>query len=112
MEDWREAVKRGEKIDPAKHGVGCTGDKGTPKAKIYGKEVYRRIFVRLRTPQETLTCRPIEDGADFAARASIIENWFNSVVRKGNYVLTFYAEQVSDEVADEMERQNNPLRDE
>ena len=81
-----------------------------PSAYIDGKEKYRRIFIRLRTPYETLTCTltcsPIEDGADFARRASIIENWFNSIVRKGNFVLTFDAVQVTDEEADRMQQQS------
>lgn len=97
-----------KKIDPEKEGLGMTGDtmrdgKASPHAMLGGRELYRRIFIRLRTPHETLTCRPIEDGADFAGRASVIENWFNSVIRKGNYVLTFYAEQVTDEVAEQIE---------
>lgn len=81
-----------------------------PSAYIDGKEKYRRIFIRLRTPYETLTCSPIEDGADFARRASIIENWFNSIVRKGNFVLTFDAVQITDEDANTMlnlEREQN-----
>lgn len=99
-----------KKIDPEKEGIGITGGtmrngKASPSAMLNGKELYKRIFIRLRTPLETLTCSPIEDGKDFAKRASIIENWFNSVIRKGNYVLTFYAEQVTDEVADNMIRE-------
>lgn len=81
-----------------------------PSAYIDGKEKYRRIFIRLRTPYETLTCSPIEDGADFARRASIIENWFNSIVRKGNFVPTFDAVQITDEDANTMfnlEREQN-----
>ena len=97
-----------KKIDPEAEGIGMTGapmrnGHTSPHAMLNGRELYSRIFIRLRTPQETLTCSPIEDGADFARRASIIENWFNSVVRKGNYVLTFYAEQVTDQEADKIE---------
>lgn len=77
-----------------------------PSAYIGGQEKYRRIFIRLRTPYETLTCSPIEDGADFARRASIIENWFNSIVRKGNFVLTFDAVQVTEEEADRIQQQS------
>ena len=101
--DWKEAVKLGEKIDPARYGIGYTGDKGTPHGLVNGRKVYRRLFVRLRTPQETLTCSPIKDGADFAQRVSIIENWFNSVVRGSrNIVLDFCAYEVSDEEAESM----------
>ena len=97
-----------KKIDPEKEGIGITGatmrtGKTSPSAMLNGKELYRRLFIRLRTPQETLTCSPIENGKDFARRASIIENWFNSVIRHGNYILTFYAEQVTDEIAEQME---------
>lgn len=94
-----------KKIDPAEAGISMAGLDG-PSAYIDGKEKYRRIFIRLRTPYETLTCSPIEDGADFARRASIIENWFNSIVRKGNFVLTFDAVQVTDEEADRMQQQS------
>lgn len=98
------------KIDPVAEGIGMTGQpmrsgKPSPSAFVDGRELYKRIFIRLMTPQETLTCSPIQDGADFARRASIIENWFNSVIRKGNYVLTFTALQVTDEEADRMERE-------
>lgn len=96
-----------KKIDPAEAGISMAGLDG-PSAYIGGQEKYRRIFIRLRTPYETLTCSPIADGADFARRASIIENWFNSVVRKGNFVLTFDAVQVTDEEAESMLQQSNP----
>ncbi len=94
-----------KKIDPAEAGISMAGLDG-PSAYIGGQEKYRRIFIRLRTPYETLTCSPIADGADFARRASIIENWFNSIVRKGNFILTFDAVQVTDEEADRMQQQS------
>ncbi len=93
-------LSKGEKIDPAEAGIGYAGQFASPNATVQGREVYKRIFIRLRTPYETLTCAPIRDGKDFAQRASIIENWFNSVIREGNYVLTFEAVQVTDEEAD------------
>lgn len=105
-EKWNEVLSREGKIDPSKYGIGIPGLDGTPKPKINGKEPYKRIFVRLRTPQETLTCSPIRYGADFAQGASIIENWFNSVVREGNFILTFEALQITDEEADLMESRN------
>lgn len=95
-------LEAGDKIDPAAEGIGYSGDKSSPNPIVNGREVYKRIFIRLRTPQETLMCRPIEDGADFARRASIIENWFNSVIRKGNFILTFEALQITDEEADNL----------
>lgn len=103
-EDWREAVKHGEKIDPERCGIGMSGHNGAPSTFVNGQEKYRRIFIRLRTPQQTLTCSPIADGADFARRAAIIEGWFDSIVRKGNYLLTFEARQVTDEEADAIEQ--------
>ncbi|HIY89443.1 MAG TPA: hypothetical protein H9824_12195 [Candidatus Bacteroides pullicola] len=97
-----------QKIDPEKERIGMTGlampdGRRSPDPIIGGKSLYRRIFIRLCTPQETLTCSPIQDGEDFARRASIIENWFNSVIRKGNYLLTFQAVQLTDEEADRLE---------
>lgn len=101
--EFENIVAKEGKIDPVKYGIGMPGLEGTPKSTINGRETYRRIFIRMRTPAETLTCSPIRDGKDFAARASVIENWFNSVVRKGNYILTFEALQVTDEEADRIE---------
>ena len=108
----KETIEK--KIDPVQEGIGITGDtmrngKASPHAMLNGRELYRRIFIRLRTPQETLTCSPIQDGEDFARRASIIENWFNSVVRKGNYLLTFEACQLTDEQANELELNSTRL---
>lgn len=105
-----ETRQERRKIDPLAEGIGMTGQpmrsgKPSPSAFVDGRELYKRIFIRLRTPQETLTCSPIQDGADFSRRASIIENWFNSVIRKGNYVLTFTALQVTDEEADRIEKE-------
>ena len=95
-------IDKGERIDPAAEGIGYTGDRSSPHPTVGGRELFKRIFIRLKTPYETLTCRPISDSADFAQRVSIIENWFESVVRKGNYILTFEALQVSDEEAEKM----------
>lgn len=100
--EFENIVAKEGKIDPVKYGIGMPGLDGSPKSTINGRETYRRIFIRLRTPAETLTCSPIRDGNDFAQRASIIENWFNSIVRKGNYILTFEALQVTDEEADQI----------
>lgn len=102
-------LKNGDKIDPVTEGIVLTGHEGAPSAYINGRELYRRIFVRLKTPYETLTCSPIRNGADFARRVSIIENWFNSVIRKGNYVLTFTAEQVTDNEAADIENHEKAL---
>lgn len=96
-------LEHGEKIDPVKEGIGATGCGSAPSAFVNDREKYGRIFIRLRTPAETLTCRPIQDGTDFAQRVSIIENWFNSVLRKPNMVLTFEARELTEQEAAEME---------
>lgn len=96
------SIDKGERIDPVAEGIGYTGDKSSPHASINERAVFKRIFIRLRTPYETLTCRPISNSTDFAQRVSIIENWFESVVRKGNYILTFEALQISDKEAEKM----------
>lgn len=97
-------LKNGERIDIEAEGIGYTNEYASPNALVKGKPKYKRIFVRLKTPEETLTCRAITDGKDFAQRVAIIESWFDSVVRKGNYVLTFEAVQVTDEEAVEIEK--------
>ena len=96
-------LEHGEKIDPVKEGIGASGCGSVPSAFVNGREKYARIFIRLRTPAETLTCRPIQNGADFAQRVSIIKNWFNSVLRKPNMMLTFEAMELTDQEAIEME---------
>lgn len=100
-------LKNGDKIDVEAEGIGCTNEYASPDAFVKGKLKYKRIFVRLKTPEETLTCKPITDGKDFAQRVAIIESWFDSVVRKGNYVLSFEAMQITDDMADEIEVQND-----
>ena len=99
-----ETKMKAGKIDPLAEGIGMTGHNGAPSAFVNGNEKYRRIFIRLKSPQETLTCTPITDGSDFARRAAIIEGWFDSIVRKGNYLLTFEARQLTDEEAQSMEQ--------
>lgn len=96
-------LKNGEKIDPEKEGIGCAGCGSNPSALVDGAEKYARVFIRLKTPAETLLCNPIKDGADFAQRVSIIENWFNSVMRKPNMILTFEARELTESEAMEME---------
>lgn len=97
-------LEHGERIDPEKEGIGCAGSGNNPSAVVNGKEKYSRIFIRLRTPMETLLCRPIQDSADFARRVSIIENWFSSVMRKPNMILTFEALEITEQEAIEMEQ--------
>lgn len=106
-------LANGDKIDVEAEGLGYANQYSSPDATVNGKRVYKRIFVRLLTPYETLTCNPIKDGKDFANRVAIIESWFDSVICKGNYVLTFEAMQITDDEADEIERsgQTHPKPD-
>lgn len=97
-------LTNGDKIDLEAEGIGYTNQYDSPNATVNGKKVYKRIFVRLKTPYETLTCNPIKDGRDFSSRVAIIESWFDSVIRKGNYVLTFEAMQITEEQAEEIEK--------
>lgn len=96
-------IEHGEKIDPVKENIAAAGVGAVPCVVVNGKEKYSRIFIRLKTPAETLMCTPIQDGADFARRVSIIENWFNSVVRKPNMILTFEAMEITEQEAREMD---------
>lgn len=95
----RYDLAAGEKIDPQVERLGYTGDKASPSAIINGREVYKRIFIRLRTPEEVLTHRPIENGADFAKRAAIIEQWYNNHVAGQNVLLLFEALEISEQDA-------------
>lgn len=99
-------LEAGEKIDAIAEGLGYTGDKASPSAKVNGREVYKRIFIRLRTPEEVLTFRPIENGADFAKRAAIIEHWFDNHVSGRNVMLLFEALEVSEEEAETIMNNN------
>lgn len=104
----RYNLAAGEKIDPIAEGLGQTGDKSSPHAFLDGREVYRRIFIRLRTPEEVLTWKPITDGEDFAERVAIIEQWYNNNVKGHNVMLLFEALPVNDEDAAAIMSQTNP----
>lgn len=108
----RYDLNAGDKIDPVAEQIGYTGDKASPSAIVNGKEIYKRIFIRLRTPEEVLTHRPIENGADFAKRAAIIEQWYNNHVAGRNVMLLFEALEISEEdataiMAEEQTQTNN-----
>lgn len=98
-------LEHGEKINPETEGIGCAGCGSAPSAVVNGREKYSRVFIRLRTPEEILTYRPIEDGADFARRAAALEKWFNTFVRDRDVVLNF--EVLSPEAADGLEEFDN-----
>lgn len=89
----------GERIDVIAEGLSYTGDKASPNARIGGRDLYKRIFIRLRTPEEVLTHTPIKDGSDFARRAAVLEQWFGSHVAGKNVMLLFEAIELSEEDA-------------
>lgn len=95
----------GEKIDPRAEGIGYTGDKGSPAAVVAGKEKYKRLLIRLRTPVETLTYRPIEDGEDFARRVWVIAQWYDRFVKDRNVELLFEARPIGDGEAEAHDRE-------
>lgn len=95
----------GEKIDPRAEGIGSTRDKGSPSAFLNGKEKYRRLFIRLRTPTEILTYRPIEDGEDFARRVRAVAQWYDRFVKDQNVELLFEARPIGDSEAEAYERE-------
>lgn len=100
----------GERIDAVAEGIGCSGEKSSPTPLVNGRKTFQRIFIRLRTPLETLTCSPIKNSEDFARRVAIIEGWFHSVIRSGSFELTFEARQLTDEEADELEEGEADLK--
>ena len=71
-------------------------------ALINGKAKYARLFIRFRTPEETLTYKPIEDGEDFAQRLSVIADWYDNFVKDKNVLLKFEVMECNEE-GDEME---------
>lgn len=98
-------LEHGDRIDPEAEGISAAGCGGAPSVVVNGKEKYSRLFVRLKTPAETLTCRPIRDEADFAQRVAIIENWFRVRCRNRNVMLSFEALEMTNEDADSLEEQ-------
>ena len=96
----------GERIDIKAEGIGCTGEKGSPDAVVDGRTVYKRIFIRLRRPDEVLTFRPITDGEDFARRVAVIEQWYNNVEKEyDDWLLTFEAVPMTPEILAELEQE-------
>ena len=98
-------LEHGEKINPVAEGIGCAGSGSAPSAVVNGRKKYSRVFIRLRTPEEILTYRPFEDGADFARRAAALEKWFNTFVRDRDVVLNF--EVLAADKADGLEEFDN-----
>lgn len=51
----------GERIDAEAECLGYTGDKASPHAIVNGREVYKRIFIRRKRPEEILAELDIRD---------------------------------------------------
>lgn len=100
----------GERIDPVAEGIGCSRDKGSPSAFLHGKEKYKRLFIRFRTPTEILTYRPIEDGEDFAQRVRVIARWYDRFVKDQDVELLFEARPIGDSEAEAYEREAKKQR--
>lgn len=77
-------LDEGDRIDPVVEGIGCTEDKSSPAARVNGRTLYRRIFIRLRTPQEHLHARlsrtaPILPGVRRSSRTGF-SRWYAHVI--------------------------------
>ena len=66
----------GEKIDAEAEGIGYTGDKATPSAIVSGREVYKRIFIRRKKPDEILSELDIRDEERLHNQIYALCKWF------------------------------------
>ena len=66
----------GERIDAAAEGIGYTGDKASPSAIVNGREVYKRIFIRRKKPEEILAELDIRDEERLHRQIYALCKWF------------------------------------
>lgn len=66
----------GEKIDVEAEGLGYSGDKASPSAIINGRKVYKRIFIRRKTPDEILAGLDIRDEERLHNQIYALCKWF------------------------------------
>lgn len=66
----------GERIDAEAEGIGYTGDKASPSAIVNGREVYKRIFIRRKKPEEILTELDIRDEERLHRQIYALCKWF------------------------------------
>lgn len=77
----------GEKIDPAAEGIGClNGSTATgcgPKGRVGGREVYNRILVRRRRPEEIAAgIDPNKSVEELAQKCLALALWFRDFAGK------------------------------
>lgn len=66
----------GEKIDVEAEGIGMTGDKASPSAFVNGRELYKRIFIRRKRPEEILAELDIRDEERLHSQIYALCKWF------------------------------------
>lgn len=66
----------GERIDAEAEGIGYTGDKASPSVIVNGREVYKRIFIRRKKPEEILTELDIRDEERLHRQIYALCKWF------------------------------------
>lgn len=66
----------GEKIDVEAEGIGMTGDKASPSAFVNGRELYKRIFIRRKRPEEIIAELDIHDEERLHNQIYAICKWF------------------------------------
>lgn len=77
----------GEKIDPVAEGIGCVNGSTAPgcgpKARVNGREVYNRIFVRRRRPSEIAAgIDPNNDVETLERQIRALALWFRDFAGK------------------------------
>lgn len=87
-----------------------TNIKTTRHALVNGKAKYARLFIRFRTPEETLSFKPVKDGEDFAQRLGIIADWYDAHVKDKNVLLKFEVMQCNND-GDEIEEEDDDPTD-
>lgn len=67
----------GERIDAEAEGIGYTGDKASPSAVVNGREVYKRIFIRRKRPEEIVADLDIRDEERLRLQIYALCKWFH-----------------------------------
>lgn len=66
----------GERINAEAEGLGYTGDKASPSAIVNGREVYKRIFIRRKRPEDILSELDIRDEERLHNQIYALCKWF------------------------------------
>lgn len=72
----------GERIDAEAEGIGYTGDKASPSAIVNGREVYKRIFIRRKRPEEILAELDIRDEERLHNQIYALCKWFQDLAEQ------------------------------